>query len=93
MMFYTDRSRSSIKIDLNCGGNARPCSVYPPPRAYWRSLWHEPASAEAPFTLQSLDDQPLASSRQVRIFHGFGPATLTWRGRTCSVTREQTIAP
>jgi len=25
------------------------------------------------FTLQSLDDQPLVSSRQVRVFHGFGP--------------------
>lgn len=45
------------------------------------------------FTLQSLDDQSLASSRQVRIFHGFGPATLAWRGRTWTVAREQAIAP
>jgi len=45
------------------------------------------------FTLQPLDDQPLASSRQVRIFHGFGRATLIWRGRTWTIAREQTIAP
>ncbi len=45
------------------------------------------------FTLRSLDDQPLASSRQVRVFHAFGPATLAWRGRTWNVAREQTIAP
>lgn len=45
------------------------------------------------FTLQSLDDQPLASSRKVRVFHGFGPATLAWRGRTWTVARERTIAP
>ena len=35
----------------------------------------------------------LASSQQVRIFHGFGPAKLTWRGRTWTIAREQTIAP
>jgi len=45
------------------------------------------------FTLQPLDDQPLASSRQVRVFHGFGPAILAWRGRTWTIVREQMIAP
>jgi hypothetical protein len=45
------------------------------------------------FTLQSLDDEPLASSRRVRVFHGFGPATLAWRERTWTIAREQTIAP
>ena len=45
------------------------------------------------FTLRSLDDQPLASSKQVRVFHGFGPATLSWRNCTWTIPREQTIAP
>lgn len=45
------------------------------------------------FTLQSLDGKPLVSSGQVRVFHGFGPATLAWRGRAWTVAREQAIAP
>ena len=45
------------------------------------------------FTLQSLDDRPLATSEQVRVFHGFGPATLTWGNRTWTIAREQTITP
>ncbi len=35
----------------------------------------------------------LADSRKVGVFHGFGPTTLAWRGRTWTVAREQTIAP
>jgi hypothetical protein len=45
------------------------------------------------FTVHSLDDRPLASSARLRVFHGFGPATLAWRDRTWTVAREQTIAP
>ena len=44
------------------------------------------------FTLQSLDGQPLTSSRELRVFHGFGPATLAWQGQIWTVAREQTIA-
>lgn len=43
------------------------------------------------FTLTSQDGRPLASSAQVRVFHGFGDATLTWRGRPVSVRREAVI--
>lgn len=31
---------------------------------------------------------PMASSRQVRIFHDFGPTTLTWRDHTWTVARD-----
>lgn len=62
--------------------------------AFYARRWGGQAYPDgALFTLRSLDDRPLLNSRQVRIFHGFGPATLAWRGRTWTVPREQTIAP
>lgn len=45
------------------------------------------------FALRALDDKPPADSARVRIFHGFGPATITWRGRNYEVPREQVIRP
>ena len=45
------------------------------------------------FTFQSLDGQPLANGAKVRVFHGFGPAALAWRGRDWNVAREEMIAP
>ena len=45
------------------------------------------------FTLRSLDQHPLVDSQQVRVFHGFGPARLTWRNHTWTVDREQVVAP
>ena len=62
--------------------------------AFYARRWGGQAYPDgALFTLQALDDQPLASSRRVRVFHGFGGATLAWRGRTWTVAREQAIEP
>lgn len=86
-------------IETSLGGSA----VLPPwgvvieaPRfaAFYARRWGGQDYPDgALYTLQSLDDQPLASSRQVRVFHGFGAATFAWRGRTWTIPREETIAP
>jgi hypothetical protein len=91
--------RTDATIETKQGGTV----VLPPwgvvveaPRfaAFYARRWGGQSYPDgALFTLQSLDDQPLASSGQVRVFHGFGPATLTWRNRTWTIAREQTIAP
>ena len=90
---------ADARIETRLGGGA----VLPPwgvvvegPRfaAFYARHWGGQDYPDgALFTLQSLDGQPLISSGQVRVFHGFGPATLAWRGRTWTVPREQTIAP
>jgi hypothetical protein len=43
------------------------------------------------FTLTSLDGRPLAQSRQVRTYHGFGEAELPWRGGVLAVQREEIV--
>ena len=42
------------------------------------------------FTLRSVDDKNLEAGG-IRVFHGFGPATLRWKGRTYEVAREHVI--
>jgi len=45
------------------------------------------------FTLRSRDGQPIAGSRQVRVYHGFGPDELTLGdGRTARIPREKTVS-
>jgi hypothetical protein len=43
------------------------------------------------FTLRSLDGKGLSSSRQIRVYHGFGDARLKWRGRVGTVEKETTL--
>ena len=43
------------------------------------------------FTLSSRDGRPLVESEQVRVFHGFGDARLSWRGEVIEVVREQIV--
>jgi hypothetical protein len=43
------------------------------------------------FTLTSLDGRPLRNSGFVRVYHGFGDATLALGGRLVEVRREATI--
>lgn len=45
------------------------------------------------FTLRPTDNRDLKDSASIRIFHAFGPATLSWRGRNYEVTREEVIHP
>ena len=45
-------------------------------------------SEPALFTFSSLDGLPLEDSHFVRVFHGFGAADLTWRGKTLRIQKE-----
>lgn len=56
--------------------------------------WNGLAYAEAPlFTLRSVDGQPLARSRSVRVFHGFGDPRVRLAGRTLTVAKEEVVSP
>ena len=44
------------------------------------------------FTLRSLDGRPLAESRRVRVFHGFGPTRVRIGDREFDVEREAEVA-
>ena len=43
------------------------------------------------FTLRSLDGKPLAESRRIRVFHGFGDPDLRLRGMMKSVAKEAVV--
>jgi hypothetical protein len=45
------------------------------------------------FTLRSTDDQDLKDSHSIRVFHAFGPATLSWGTKNYEVPREEVIKP
>lgn len=44
------------------------------------------------FTIRSLDGKPIAQSRKVRVYHGFGPETLRLSGRAFEVRGEETVS-
>jgi hypothetical protein len=56
-------------------------------RSYGGLQYAEPAL----FVIRSLDGKPLASSRQVRIYHGFGDSRVAFRGQTLEVATEKLI--
>jgi len=43
------------------------------------------------FALRAMDGEPLLSSRRVRAYHGFGDASLSWRGSVVEVKREAVL--
>ena len=45
------------------------------------------------FTLRATDNKDLKDSANIRVFHGFGAATLTWQGKTYEIKREEIIKP
>lgn len=45
------------------------------------------------FTLRPTDGKDLKDSNSIRVFHAFGPATLSWRGKNYEVPREEVIQP
>jgi hypothetical protein len=49
------------------------------------------AGTPALFSLTSLDGQPLSASGKVRVFHGFGPADFTWRGKSYTISKEMVL--
>jgi hypothetical protein len=60
--------------------------------AFYARTWNGVAYDSAPlFTLRSLDGKELSSSRQIRVYHGFGDARLKWRGRVGTVEKETTL--
>jgi hypothetical protein len=45
------------------------------------------------FTLRPTDSKDLKDSKSIRVFHAFGPTTLSWRGKDYKVEREEVIEP
>ncbi|MGQ9698778.1 MAG: DUF5696 domain-containing protein [Armatimonadota bacterium] len=43
------------------------------------------------FALRAMDGESLLSSRRVRAYHGFGDASLSWRGTVVEVRREAVL--
>lgn len=43
------------------------------------------------FALESDDGETLSKAAKVRVFHGFGPSSFSWRGKDYEVSREQVI--
>jgi hypothetical protein len=56
-------------------------------RSYGGVKYAEPAL----FVIRSLDGKPLSSSRQVRIYHGFGDNRVEFRGKILEVATEEVI--
>ena len=55
--------------------------------------WNGLAYSDAPlFTLRSADGQPLALSRSVRVFHGFGDSRVRLAGCAFTVAKEEVVA-
>ena len=55
--------------------------------------WNGVAYADAPlFTLRSADGLPLARSRSVRVFHGFGDPRVRLAGPTRTVAKEEVVS-
>jgi hypothetical protein len=57
-------------------------------RSYRELKYSEPAL----FVLRSMDGKPLASSGQVRIYHGFGDTRVEFRGKTVEVQTEKVVS-
>lgn len=45
------------------------------------------------FTLQPVGNKDFKEADRVRVFHGFGPNALRWRGKRYEVQREEVIGP
>lgn len=50
-------------------------------------------ASPALYVVRSLDGQPIATSKKVRVFHGFGDARLDLNGRVVEVPRETVLGP
>jgi hypothetical protein len=45
----------------------------------------------AMFTLREMDEKSLKETKQIRVFHAFGPPTIRWNGKIHKVEREKVI--
>jgi hypothetical protein len=61
--------------------------------AFHAASWNGLAYRDPPlFTLRSADGQPLARSRRIRIFHGFGDPRVKLPGATFTVAKEEIVS-
>ncbi|MHC4407104.1 MAG: hypothetical protein ACYTG0_46420, partial [Planctomycetota bacterium] len=88
-----------VEVDAQQGGAA----VLPP----WGFVVESPRSAAfyakgwggrnypegALFTLEAVEGGRLDEAGRLRVFHGFGDPTITWRGKDYTVPREKIIMP
>ncbi|MGE5296400.1 MAG: hypothetical protein ACM3VT_16385, partial [Solirubrobacterales bacterium] len=45
------------------------------------------------FTLRPVEEATFARTTGIKVFHAFGPAAFSWKGKTCGVKREEVIKP
>jgi hypothetical protein len=91
--------RTPAEIDSATGGH----TILPPwgflvegPRlvAFHARSWNGRDYGDgALFTLRPTDNKDLKDSAGIRVFHAFGPTTLSWQGKTYEVKREEVIKP
>lgn len=104
-VFGQGESAVEVVVNMGAKPYAHPCrtggqTVLPPSgfvvdsavfAAFHATTWGGLTYTNAPlFTLRSLDNQPLAKSARVRVFHGFGDPRVALAGTTRVVTREST---
>ena len=56
----------------------------------WNGISYSAAAAPL-FTLRSMDGKPLENSASVRVYHGFGDASLRFRGTTRKIKKEGSL--
>ncbi|HET7100481.1 MAG TPA: DUF5696 domain-containing protein [Terriglobia bacterium] len=56
----------------------------------WNGLLYSAESAPL-FTLRSMDGKPLDNSANVRVYHGFGDESLSFRGKTRKIKKEGSL--
>ncbi len=62
--------------------------------AFYARSWNGQDYANgALFALRPTDNKDLEDSAGIRVFHAFGPTTLSWRGHNYEVKREDVIKP
>jgi hypothetical protein len=87
---YSVESRLGGKIVLPPGGFLIEAPTFV---AFHAINWNGLAYPNAPlFTLRSADGQPLARSRKIRVFHGFGDPRVRLAEGTRTVAKEEVVS-
>jgi hypothetical protein len=87
---YSTHSRLGGNIVLPPGGFLIEAPTF---LAFHAASWNGLAYADPPlFTLRSADGQPLARSRRIRIFHGFGDPRVKLPGAIFTVAKEEIVS-
>ncbi len=87
---YSVESRLGGKIVLPPGGFLIEAPTFV---AFHALNWNGLAYPNAPlFTMRSADGQPLARSRRIRVFHGFGDPRVRLAGGTHIIAKEEVVS-